>query len=85
MSPRLDEELRALAAHPPKQTPVEREALALRLQEAIDLIRFPDLHDVTVSLPQRVSLLAAVVWPSEVLLEWSTERARAKLERGLRR
>lgn len=67
-----------------KMAAVEREALALRHQQAIDLIRFPDLHGVAaLSIPQRESLLAAVVWPSEQLLEWSIAAARDKLERKL--
>lgn len=84
-APTVDlEQLRAAAARAPRLSALEREALALREQQAIDLIRYPDLHNVTaLSLPQRESLLAAVVWPCEQLLTWSTERAQEKLARGL--
>jgi len=83
-APGLDRELAARAAQAPRLSAVEREALALRSQHALDLIRFPDLHELPpVPLEGRESLLAAVVWPSEQLLTWSLERARAKLDRAL--
>lgn len=65
--------------------PIAHEALLLRHQEAIELLRYPDLAGVPAiaSTEDRVSLLAAVVWPSPALLEWSVEQARAKLERRL--
>lgn len=69
---------------PLRMTPVEREAQRLRAQQAIDLIRFPDLHQVApLNFAQRESLLAAVVWPSEQLLEWSIKKAQAKIARAL--
>lgn len=64
--------------------PLTHEALLLRHQQAIDVLWYPDVHGVpAIGLEQRVSLLAAVVWPSPKLLEWSMEQARAKLERRL--
>lgn len=73
-------------AKAPRLDPIEHEALLLRHQEAIELLKHPDLAGVTdlASTEQRVSLLAAVVWPSEQLLEWSIARARAKLDARLR-
>lgn len=73
-----------IRTRPAKLSPVEWEALALRHQQAIDLIRYPDLHQVApLPLEQRESLLAAVVWPSEQLLAWSLQQARAKLDHAL--
>lgn len=65
----------------PKLAPLEREALLLRHQRAIDLLNYPDVNELEHELPlaQRESLLAAVVWPNDELLAWSLERARAKL------
>ena len=50
------------------------------------MLRYPDVADVpAINTPEeRVSLLAAVVWPSPKLLNWSIEQARRKLERQLR-
>jgi hypothetical protein len=81
-APDLARDLQAAAARAPRLSALEREALALRSQHAIDVIRFPDLHELPpVTLAGRESLLAAVVWPSADLLEWSTQRAAEKLAR----
>lgn len=65
--------------------PLEHEALLLRHQQAIDVLRNPNVFDVGAidTTEERVSLLAAVVWPSPKLLQWSIDQARRKLERHL--
>ena len=68
-----------------KLSPLEHEALLLRHQEAIALLTHPEVAGVTdlATTEQRVSLLAAVVWPAPVLRDWSLAKARAKLERRM--
>lgn len=68
----------------PRLDPLEHEALLLRHQQAIDVLHYPDVHGVpAITIEERHSLLAAVVWPSPKLLEWSMEQACAKLQRRL--
>ncbi len=66
-------------------SPLEHEALLLRHQQAIDVLRHPEVAEVPAinTTEDRVSLLAAVVWPCPELLQWSIAQARHKLERHL--
>ena len=65
-----------MTALPRLRDPIELAALQVRKELAI-------AHVDELPLERRPALLAAVVWPSAELLDWSVERARAKLARGL--
>lgn len=61
---------------PRLRDPLELEALQVRKELAI-------AHVDELPLERRPALLALVAWPPPELLEWSLERARAKLEHRL--